>query len=76
MCWGGGNVTQTGEGSMPQSPGQHYRDAGFGVRKTQAHILHFLFSSSVALSNSYSVSVHQLPNLYNRNADIHLSGLL
>lgn len=35
---------------MPQSPGHHCWDMGFGVRKTQAHILHFLFTGSVALS--------------------------
>lgn len=47
---GSGSVAQTGEGSLPQSPGQHYWDMGFGVRKIQDHILHFLLTGSVALS--------------------------
>ena len=60
----GGSVAPTeGGGGAPQSPGQPYRDMGSGVRKTQAHILHFLFTGSVALSSSCGVTALQLSDL-------------
>lgn len=57
----GGSATQSEEGRVPQAPGQLEWNMGLGVRKTQAHILHFRFPGCVAMSSSCNVSVPQLP---------------
>lgn len=60
---GSGSVAQTGEGSLSRSPGQHYWDVGFGVRKIQAHVISFSVDWFCGLVCSCGVSALQLSDL-------------